>query len=533
MKLAQVQESLVELPDSSKKALVAHAKRLSQPKDHQLFDKRAFERLLASVTPSWRMKLMGERNYLRSIGYSRSAVDPKHFDAALEKLLAPHASYRGYITGVKVAVAELKEIFSKADLRMCRIRNEADIRGILSRTDTSAGFTGIVYGVRTKDELLKKTDFVVHLPSLIERAKRNRSCREPIMIGYRTQASIPYELGRDGTKFERTGRFQGKTRMINMVGALQIICEAHFSRPVQDFMGGLHWYCGHKNDRQLRDLIMQAKQDYQYFVSIDQSSFDQTIPNWGIRLVFEVIREAFRNDEAFDEELWEVVIDDFINKVIIDPRNELVYVNHGVPSGSMFTSIVDSIWNYIMLRAFCYDHGVSRTAMFIMGDDNLLFTEDVDLVPKLNEMRAYLERNFGAVMKPEKCSSHLDGRDPEFLSRVWKPNGCWRHPIELFVKLCYPERFRDYESGRADTDQIMISYVQSFPLGMADLDPTGCLAAWVALQKRSGMATVDKYATGLIRMQRMYPAISGRRFDAAMQQLRLMQPRPVRAPAAA
>jgi hypothetical protein len=204
-----------------------------------------------------------------------------------------------------------------------------------------------------------------------------------------------------------------------------------------------------------------------------------------------VVQSAFKGS---DPRYWEVLANSFIDKKFVLDRPELVESHRGVPSGSMYTQIIDSIANQIMVMTYInhlkyhaeklhdqlrrdrvgnlipFDKELRYRTLkcdtFIMGDDNLIFTsEHVDI----NDLANYVTHNFGVTINPDKCLTYEQQSNPEFLSCEWREEGVYRHPNVLLERLLYPETFRDYASKEFTPEEIIYCYYLSYSLGVRDL----------------------------------------------------------------
>jgi hypothetical protein len=527
-KMDVVSEKVYGLATPQKEVLDKKVRRLDTLKvgEHGLFDKRVFTMLCDLVDGPWQTKLRSEVAYLDTMNYSRSEASTELLWSKFHYFTDRHADFHGYMKGLQLKVRELKQFFAQAGLRMVQYTDDESVRNAVANEDASAGFEAIVYAaddVKVKKDLVKKDGICDLQLKAEEEARKNGTFAEPTIPGYRTQADLPYELHLDGT-YERTGEWDRKVRLVWIIALFQSLCETRFSKPLQEWMGEhCYWYCGHKNDSQLNRLIQDNVDYYPHHLSIDMSSFDAHVPSWMIHIAFDILKEAFRQDENFDDELWTIMVDDFVNKVIVGPGQQLIYVTNGVPSGSMFTSMIDSIVNYLMINTYMYYRGVTDYVMFVMGDDNLTFSKvDLGIPDELHEMSEFLKRNFGMVMHPHKCSSdHDNGRYPEFLSRYWRVDGVWRHPIELIVKACYPERYRDYPHGHVRAVDIIASYERSFPLGMHQLSPSGKMTFFLISQNNEDRKLDYKYLTGLAKLQHMFKPTDENSFNGMFRAMRL------------
>lgn len=146
---------------------------------------------------------------------------------------------------------------------------------------------------------------------------------------------------------------------------------------------------------------------------IDWRKFDKMVPAWLVRDAFSILFEAFRMDLVEDSEgkywpvnpiisqnRWKKMVDYFINTPIRLPNGERYMKAAGVPSGSAFTNIVDSIINAIVTRYVFYQvTGTFPEYDMFMGDDSVLITKRPLNIEKFATISA---EKFGFIMNVDK-----------------------------------------------------------------------------------------------------------------------------------
>lgn len=462
----------IALSRSQEQRYLAYTKIFSECDPKRIFDDRMVDCLLKYGRHLDQMKAdLKGLNELECEGddffFSRSYFDCNKMIEAIEKFSMPnHRSFR-YNQNYQWAVKSLCEEFSKADLKSLHFSSSQDVRDALPKETTHSGFLFIETGKKRKGDNIE----VVFLT--LDKFQKESIVRGnfgvPILVSKRTQGTAHDEFS---GKLKAKGKH--KTRLVCMVDLRVIVSELMFSNPLQNFMSReIDWYAGGKTPDELRSLVARDRHAVNYWVSLDFSSFDQTISDWLIEDAFKIIKAAFTQLSADDEALLDVIRDSFIHKDFLLAEGEVKHVDKGVPSGSMFTQVVDSIVNRLMiltyLRAnskFCRLGHVNDSN--IMGDDHLLATTDkVDL----DDLSGYLRANFGVTMNSDKCvtSEQRGFFTPWFLSREFRPGGEWRHPNVLLDHLAYPERFRPYDKSEVKPEDIIYCMCLTYPLGMAEL----------------------------------------------------------------
>lgn len=463
MNKTKAQEILCGLSADQTKRLIQYQVNLRTDKDPQHFDDRLRDRLLEISKDGGKMvnRVVG---HCDTLGWNQS----KYRYSMIQEQVSRFAdtTVRNFSNNPNFIAAKqklMKEV-SCWRLRTLRYGISHDVLDCLPRTDTHAGFSYILTGKKTKGEYRGRLhqDFI----NEVDKAKKNGSFNKPILIGSRTQ-SVPPISPRDGSFLQLTQEEvdkKKKTRLVSMVDIYVILAENIFARPFQQELGFTNWYAGGKSDDAIAAQIKKNMVGMDRWISLDYSTYDQSISDWMIREAFDVIRQAFAYDIFWDEELFKIVREDFIHKVFIT-GDGLVESKKGVPSGSMFTQIVDSIVNRLMIDTYFNSVGIDRYSLLIMGDDNLI-TYKGDVNPEF--ISTYLKRNFDCTMNPSKVDQGSWTEDVLFLSRYWTSFGAWRSPEALIAKMIYPERFRNYYSEDVDPDMIIYSYFKTFRLGMME-----------------------------------------------------------------
>lgn len=453
------------LDTDSKRRLSAYATSLNSDKRSTNCDKQVLGVLSEYAYDEKRlrktMKLLKQKDYTQS-WYRYSFIEKQ-----AERFAGKDHTYFGWNQHYKKAKAEIIKDVKSWKLRSLQYNSEMDILDAIPRRDTHAGWTYITSGKRTKGENLE--GIFQSYSTATQQALEDGYFKEPILIGYRTQAKPPFD--------PKNGEFDStwsdvdkcKSRLVSMIDLKVILAESVYAKPFQHRLGQTTYYAGGKDDSEISNLVSAKRSEYNNWLTLDYSHYDQSISSWLIRDAFEIVKEAFIFDPFFDEALFNVVMETFIHKVfVVSDLKHPIQSHKGVPSGSMFTQIIDTLVNLLMIKTYLNATNCDHYHMIIMGDDNLIFTHE-----KLDEtsVASYLERNFGIECHPDKCAQGTRSDDPEFLSRFWTPLGAWRHPNTLIAKMTHPERYRDYKDKdlKLDPALIVYAYILSFPAGMKEL----------------------------------------------------------------
>lgn len=452
-------------PDAgSKNRLKQFQSNLMKDYDNRNFDYQVDTLIQAYLRPQWKREYRRTLKYLRNL---RSSKDGKLFSQGVKeysKLLKSGLSFAepnytsfAWNRNYQAAKADLIREFSNLNLHPVEYQSDDDIKTTLPKLDTHAGFTYILSGVKEKGGNLE--NIFERFNREVVKATECGTFGKPILPAVRTQGN--------GHAFEDDGSFTGdcdhKTRMVSMVDLIVIIAELMFAKPIQDYMAETKWYAGGKSlDLDIGRIITGMRSKFSFWVSLDYSSFDQSISAWLIRDAFEIIKSAFPEMSETDERVFEVVVHDFIHKDFVF-GDRLVHSDRGVPSGSMFTQIVDSIVNVLVVSTYMRSIGDKGYQMIVMGDDNLIYSyRELDV----SALSSYLDKNFGMTVNVDKTCNGSFVDSPRFLSVEWRPEGRYREPHETIAKLLYAERERRYEEGRGKPEDTLWGYILTYNITM-------------------------------------------------------------------
>lgn len=274
----------------------------------------------------------------------------------------------------------------------------------------------------------------------------------------------------------RTGK-NGKSRLIWGYPMSMTLLEGTFAKPLLGILTGMNTPMAYKlTNKTLGLKMLSAVQSKKWYYSLDASQFDSSIQKIMIQVAFSIIGTHFDLEAAYDDantvgEVLKIVEDYFIHTPIVMPSRSdskksqgTLYLGkkHGVPSGSYFTQLVDSIVNIIVLGTLASKFGfyVSEKEVFVLGDDLLFFTNTHLDVAKL---ALYAKSTFGMNFNKEKSQHGLSKDKIPFLGRDWVKGVPYRETTKAIKKLLYPESYRKYskegkESVKKEGNLVALSY---------------------------------------------------------------------------
>jgi hypothetical protein len=372
--------------------------------------------------------------------FSRNLKEYKKISSQLKGFISVNHKNFFWNQHYKLALKQVAEKLYFKGLKALKYHSDEDILNVLPKASTHSGFTYLLSGKRCKGDNI--VGLTRKLCKHLEEVRDAKRLGIPNLIAFRTQASGEYDA-----QGNQTNTCKHKTRMVAMVDLVVIANELQFSHPFMSHFRDVRSFAGGKDDREIASIISDMRSRFKYHTSMDYSQFDQSISDWLIRDAFDLVRNCFVL-EGEDTFKFECVVNDFINKDFLIDKG-LVRSNKGVPSGSMFTQIIGSLVNQIVLHTYLNSIG-SYGEMMVMGDDNLVFTRDeIDL----DHLSSYVLHNFGLIINPSKSSQGSYKDDPEFLSRRWTSLGPTRAWQAVLSRMAFPERFRTYN------DQVQPSLV--------------------------------------------------------------------------
>lgn len=348
-----------------------------------------------------------------------SALLHKHFEHFLQADVPTFVWNRNFQYALKVVT----ERYSQARLHPLKYSSSEDIWDAFHKISTSSGFTGILTGKMKKRDFLEDNVFGIYQDELAK-AKENGSFERFSLFGVRTQCSG--EFTEDGAK---TWVAKHKTRPVWNVDFIQIIFENMFACPITWYF--LHDYkfsnaCNTDKDTWAR--LWNMKNFNSFWLSIDYSAYDSTQPAWLLHEAFKVLKACFVSLTEEEARILEIIEEDYIRKNVIT-ADGVLYITHGTPSGSALTTIINGIVNELITETWSHKFGYV-VDYCIQGDDNIVFSNhEIDL----KQVASYITKNFGIIVHPDKCTSgsRFHNPHPSFLSRIWRPDGPYRHPSTL------------------------------------------------------------------------------------------------------
>jgi len=300
------------------------------------------------------------------------------------------------------------------------------VRQITLKPTASAGLTA--YGKhKSEAELLA-----------LERAKailRDETSPRPCLAYYRTQAN-------------------NKTRLIWGYPYEMTVLEGLVARPLIENFGRFRTPMTFQMSvLEIGAKLRNGSRNNLWAYSLDMSKFDSSVPGNLIHQAFKILKSWYDLEQIVPQtsstvgELFDILESYFVCTPIVMPdQNLYLGKRHGVPSGSYFTQLIDSIVNCILAGAisFRFNMNINKDRVCILGDDLLVFS---NVKVDLDGISDWVFHTFSMkVHGAEKSAVTIYSEDLHFLGRNWRNGVPWLDEEEILAKMKYPERFRRYSS---------------------------------------------------------------------------------------
>lgn len=179
------------------------------------------------------------------------------------------------------------------------------------------------------------------------------------------------------------------------------------------------------------------------YVVSDWSKFDKTIPVWLIRDAFSILAEIIDfsvGREDHNRRRFKKLIDYFCETPIRTCKGERFLVTGGVPSGSCFTNLIDSIINCLVTRFLFYQTtGRFPVGEIFLGDDSVTV---IDGHACLEDIASLAIKFFGMVLNIDKSYVTTNTRNVHFLGYFNYYGTPFKSQDVLIASFIFPEHRR-------------------------------------------------------------------------------------------
>lgn len=288
--------------------------------------------------------------------------------------------------------------------------------------------------------------------------------------------------------FKRT-QFNDKTRLVWGYPYSMTVIEGLVAKPLIDKFK-------HRNSPMafaiatgaLGTKLRVASYHRKWAYSLDMSQFDATLSAEIIHVAFKILRTWFDPDEVEPvsgktvREIFRLIEYYFIHTTIVMPDGNIYYgKDHGVPSGSYFTQMIDSVCNVIIGGAISakFHLNVSKREVFVLGDDLMLWSNTkVDL----DKIARYANEAFHVKMHgSEKSNLYHYDEVIHYLGRDWDQGLPTLSEEEVLKRMIHPESFRKYDKDdkrrERQVKMLLLAYAATYRsawrIAYNVLDPSG------------------------------------------------------------
>lgn len=177
-----------------------------------------------------------------------------------------------------------------------------------------------------------------------------------------------------------------------------------------------------------------------YVLEMDYSGFDGSLSGLLINSAFRILRQCLILDDA-DAQLWDRVVSYFITAPIVCPDGRVYYGRrHGVPSGSMFTQMIDTICNAIIIEYVATRLHLKLSQYVCVGDDSVVGLDSSVSISEITAMAKELGINVSET-KTRLIDTSAGHYSPiHFLGHEWQPGLGTRRTEDTLERLLAPER---------------------------------------------------------------------------------------------
>lgn len=300
------------------------------------------------------------------------------------------------------------------------------------------GGTGQLEPVNAKEDLLTavKQEKASGAPEFVakgEAFERDYNRMEKIKRGLKApEPCIAYHRIQHGTRAKGP-----KTRLVWGYPLAMTILEAKFARPLIDWFladRSVMAFGLHRHELAAR-MVRIENSGLRY--CLDYSKYDSSLHPRFISMAFQILKTHFRD---VDCEGWDSIVHYFIHTRIIMPDG-LVYKKHqGVPSGSYFTQLIDSICNFISIQYMSFrvvSKPIYEDKILVLGDDSIFAMNKHVPLELLRKIAHELGLTVNVAKSKVMCSRE---ELSEFLGHVWVRGLVNRDVNEIAKRMAFPER---------------------------------------------------------------------------------------------
>jgi len=251
---------------------------------------------------------------------------------------------------------------------------------------------------------------------------------------------IPFDSTPD-VAFTRTQLVElPDTKVRNVFGECfhYVLLEGLFAQPlIEKFMQlDTFYYIGKDPVIGVPKLINNLLPNDAFYATFDWSAFDASVQPYEIELAFDLLERMLVFPDNISKLMFSYVRVLFLHRKIASPDGNVYLRYGGVPSGSFFTHIIDTIVNWNRIRYLFHRHRLIYGTIKFHGDDS--FVEILNFHDCFREMIDDAAE-LGWFINIFKSSLVQDKSKIEFLGRTVKFGTNYRDEIRCLRLMLYPE----------------------------------------------------------------------------------------------
>lgn len=238
------------------------------------------------------------------------------------------------------------------------------------------------------------------------------------------------------------GELVPKGRLVWMAPLATTILATQYSKPCYEGVVGRKCFAFGQTYRSIGAVITAMQSRRRFVYGLDFSGFDSSISAKLIDDAFGILKTHLDLTSSDDRSMLDRLISDFIHTRLVLPDGTMWRVHRGVPSGSAFTSLVDSVVNLIVLQYIWIrltGHELDEDDVCVLGDDSVVASNWYLEIGQISEAA----KELGMVLStdPNQSERVRLGQSVPFLGHRWKCGRPRRDPIEIAKRLAFPERW--------------------------------------------------------------------------------------------
>lgn len=269
---------------------------------------------------------------------------------------------------------------------------------------------------------------------------------------------LPCTMSTRGGLSEQTSP---KTRLVWMYPAAMTACEAVFAQPLIDklysqkadlFLTGVD-----SKFRIQKYLSLLSDEKDTAGVGLDFKSFDTLRSNFIIRDAFAVLKQNIKFGYYYDkitgtqrgrsgvaertEKAFDNIVEYFIHTPMLFPNGRCVTKHTGVPSGSHFTNLIDSIINRILIKTFGFYEMLNIRSLRTNGDDSAFTMLEERTTGVLHKAAVFFDKFFKMTVSVDKSCVALAPSEMHVSGTTWRALKPTRPTDEWFMLAAYSETY--------------------------------------------------------------------------------------------